>query len=83
MPVTKELQDLLTQYLDNVTGTEEEKEEKRKALLALEATNSEDLVKQASSFVEDENNNCPDGWVRCANGACAPTTDDCSSQEPA
>jgi hypothetical protein len=78
MPVSKELEDLLTQYLNNVTGTEEEKEEKRKALLALEAASSEDLITQASSFVEDENNNCPEGWVRCSNGACAPTTSDCT-----
>ncbi len=77
MPVPKELEDLLTQYLDNVTGTEEEKEEKRNALLALEAASSEDLIKQASGFVEDENNNCPEGWVRCAGGACAPTSNDC------
>ena len=79
MPVPQDLQDLLQDYLNNVTGSDQKiKEEKKKQLRALNATTREQLVQQASKFVEN-GDECPSGWVKCMGGFCAPTPGDCGS----
>ena len=70
MAVPAEMRELLAKYLDKVIGTEDERLEKRVALLALDMSDRKKFIELAATHVKNEKGNCP--WPLCRYGECAP-----------